>query len=927
MENGLGDLLSDFIGMAEDNIQKKGLWREHPVDLLQFFKDEEYLNENPFPGKQTELLEVVNEMLWYKLTGDDKLCTEDLQKVTELVVMYGKGSGKDFLASGILAYICYLILCMNDPHKYFGFGQDEPIDLINVAINAYQANNVYFKKLKSRLINCGWFKRVGYNPAETEGSLPNEYQITKNQIRFAKGVTAHSAHSEADSFEGFNPLVIIFDEIGGFEYENAEDAYATLRSSALSRYNKKMLLIFISFPRSEDDFMFKKYNESFHDEEVYAIIGKSWEVNPNIKRESLEKDYTRDPEGSRMKYESLTGDTLINTVDGAYRIDELADGSIVRTAHGAREVGMFIESGVKKVYEFRTKEGYTIKGSANHPMKVYANKKNWKESSGFKWRTIGELGKGDKVFLDLNNNLFGEATISKEMALLMGALIADGSFGSRSENKRGYATWYFGKGSELIELYSNAFSTEFGKMPCISSPSSRTDTVMRTDDSNIIQELLNVGMKYGDVHSKEIPQTIFKQPKEVIVEFLKGLFDADSHVLKNQGTPSLFTCNRDLAGQVQQLLLMVGVRSRLRYRPANDKGSIKSREGWIVALSKQESVVFNNLVELNLPHKREAQQQCKSWDACSNYQYQLPFATVEEVVYVGEEECYDLWVEPENEFIANGMGVHNCIPPKYKEGLFQFPEKIDEVIAVGRHSQCSDLVVTEKITTRTLQHGEERHFIGLELHNLHLNPKYTYYLGGDGGVETDSYVISLFHAEPMMIEVMENGETIEKWVNKPVEDLILEWRPSKKDRLPVDLLNVAEILENICTQVFVKKALFDKFNSADVVQRLMTFGVEAEDKNWSNPFQVQIYQNFKGMVYTGNVELLDHQTVEGKSYLNANEELKHIKLINGNKIDHDKDKAKDFSDARAGAVWICTTDEVEETEHFAMPSLMGAKRQ
>lgn len=569
----MNNLLNDFITLAEGNVEKKGLWREEPVDLLTFLKSPDFLNEKPFPGKQTELLEIVDEIIRYKLTGNEKLCREDLRKITELVVLFGKGSGKDFLASCILAYMCYILCCMNDPHKYFGFGQDEPIDLINVAINAYQANNVFFKKFKARLINCKWFKRVNYNPSESDSAFYNEYQITKNQIRFYKNITAHSAHSEADSFEGFNPLIVIFDEIGGFEYENAENAYGTLRSSALSRYNDKILLIFISFPRSEEDFMMKKYNESQTDPQVYGIKGKSWEVNPTIKRENLQKDYDRDPEGARMRYE--------------------------------------------------------------------------------------------------------------------------------------------------------------------------------------------------------------------------------------------------------------------------------------------------------------------------------------------------------------------CEPPKYMQGLFQFPEKIDEVVALGKKSQCTGLLISEKITTRTLQNGVERHFTGLEIHNLQLNPAYTYYLGGDGGVETDSYVLCLMHGEPVLVTTIENGETVEKWINKPVEDLILEWRPSKKDRLPVDLLNVADVLEQICSQVHVKKALFDKFNSADVVQRLMQFGVEAEDKNFSNPFQLQIYQNLKGLIYTGNIELLDH-TIEdthyGNNRLNANEELKHLQLINGNKIDHPKGGSKDFSDARASAAWICSTDEPNTIQHFSMPVIMGASR-
>lgn len=717
----MNNLLDEFIQIAKDKLDEGGVWREDPVDLLTFFKDKDYLNETPFPGKQTELLETVNEIVRFKILGDEDYCSDELQRVTELAVAFGKGcksgdttiidpitgetytfkelyscgkkinvlsfnenskkfvvskasevvrvdkgeiwevitesgrktkvfpehkfangfrgftkryreikwktlrelkvgdkigvytnnsklsfdriaeinymgedyyydltvdeyanyvsdgfldhnSGKDFLASGILAYMCYVVCCIKDPQEFFGFGQDEPIDLINVAINAYQANNVFFKKFKARLVNCKWFKRVNYNPAEMEGSLYNEFQITKNQIRFYKNITAHSAHSEADSFEGFNPLIVIFDEIGGFEVDKAESAYKTLRSSATSRYNDKVLLIFISFPRSSTDFMIQKLKEAETDPEVYAIVGKSWEVNPKISRESLQKDYDRDPESAKMKYE--------------------------------------------------------------------------------------------------------------------------------------------------------------------------------------------------------------------------------------------------------------------------------------------------------------------------------------------------------------------CEPPLYATGLFQFPEKVDEVVAVGKKSQCQNLVITQNVSTRTLYDGQQRHFTGLELFNLNLDPTFTYYIGGDGGVASDSYVICLMHAEPTLVEVIENGESVQRLVNKPVEDLILEWEPSKKDRLPVDLLNVADILEQICKQVHVKKALFDKFNSADVVQRLMTFGVEAEDKNFSNPFQVQIYQNLKGLIYTGNISLLDH-TVESyvdENKQNANEELKAIQFINGNKVDHLKGKNKDYSDARAAASWICSTDDPQTQTHFAMPAILGTRR-
>jgi len=159
--------------------------------------------------------------------------------------MINHNSGKDFIISGIVAYIPYRLNCMNDPQSYFGFGKGEPIDIINLAKNAKQAENVFFTKLKARLASCTWFKKVDRPPMAY-----NEYQEKKDTIVFYNNIRAFSGHSEAGSFEGFNPLVGIFDEVGDFEYDLAKFCYDTIRSSAMSRFGKRALLLFISYPRN-----------------------------------------------------------------------------------------------------------------------------------------------------------------------------------------------------------------------------------------------------------------------------------------------------------------------------------------------------------------------------------------------------------------------------------------------------------------------------------------------------------------------------------------------------------------------------------------------------------------------------------------------------------------------------------------------------
>jgi len=260
-----------------------------------------------------------------------------------------------------------------------------------------------------------------------------------------------------------------------------------------------------------------------------------------------------------------------------------------------------------------------------------------------------------------------------------------------------------------------------------------------------------------------------------------------------------------------------------------------------------------------------------------------------------------------------------CIPPAQKGGFFQYPERIDDCVKAGKQNPC----VLEEITiTNVLENGEERHFVGYDVQlfkeTLELDMSKTYYMGLDGGIESDSYTLSLFHAETFYEEVVEGGDVVEKARNKPVEDLLIEWKPDTKYKLPVNVQNVIDIVEAICERVYVKSALMDKFNSGAMVQKLMELGVDAEDKVFSKPFQLAIYTNFKNLAYTGHLELIDDEK--------ANDDMKHILLVNGEKIDHERGRSKDTCDARTAAVYLCSNDDPEEITNWAMPAIAGAVR-
>ena len=161
---------------------------------------------------------------------------------TEVTMALGKGSGKDLCSTVGCAYLVYKLLCLKDPAAYFGKPPGDAIDIINIAINAQQARNVFFKGFMSRIKHAPWF-RGKYNPKA-------------DSIEFDKSVTVYSGHSERESHEGLNLILAVLDEISGFSMMNntgntnaktAEAIYDAFRASVDSRFPTIGKAVLLSF--------------------------------------------------------------------------------------------------------------------------------------------------------------------------------------------------------------------------------------------------------------------------------------------------------------------------------------------------------------------------------------------------------------------------------------------------------------------------------------------------------------------------------------------------------------------------------------------------------------------------------------------------------------------------------------------------------
>lgn len=280
----------------------------------------------------------------------------------------------DYTSTIVCSYIVYLLLCLKDPARYYGKPSGDTIDILNIAVNADQARNVFFANFKKRITGCSWFD--------------GKYDTTQNGITFDKSVRVFSGHSEREAFEGLNLFVAVLDEISAFALEStsgnqqaktADAVYKMYRASVDSRFPDFGKVLLLSFPRFKDDYIQQRYNAAVAEKEVvirshtlkldpdlsdgtagnefeiqweedhitkytyphlFALRRPTWEVNPTVRIDSpaMVRAFNEDPGDALGRFACMPS----NLSDGFFKNKEAIERAFV-TANGVDEDGVFLE--------------------------------------------------------------------------------------------------------------------------------------------------------------------------------------------------------------------------------------------------------------------------------------------------------------------------------------------------------------------------------------------------------------------------------------------------------------------------------------------------------------------------------------------------------------------------------------------------------
>ncbi|MBE3036881.1 MAG: hypothetical protein IMZ70_07375 [Candidatus Atribacteria bacterium] len=316
------------------------------------------------------------------------------------------------------------------------------------------------------------------------------------------------------------------------------------------------------------------------------------------------------------------------------------------------------DNGDKEVFRLQTVMGYTLDATAEHHIKT---------PKGFV--KLGNLVIGSEVLLKAP--LFTEdvycvpypslpavrskIVVSEEIGRLLGYFMGDGSF---RDSTVSFAC--NNDGDVRADIYDLAqhilgvklHSREVGKKQ-------GNAYELRAQRSEFVDFFSVLGCLKDGRNKRNVcvPICIKRSPKGVVREFLRGLFESDG--FNAYGTPkvSLFSRYLGFLRDVQLLLLGFGITCRLA---SEDKiaGNGKKYIGHVLQLRCNEAIEFN--AQIGFVSSRKRSRNVRKMPSANGNAKPLALRdVVKSIEPVGIRPVYDLNVEPENEYSANGICVHN----------------------------------------------------------------------------------------------------------------------------------------------------------------------------------------------------------------------------------------------------------------------------
>ncbi|MER7268796.1 intein-containing DNA gyrase subunit A [Micromonospora carbonacea] len=293
-----------------------------------------------------------------------------------------------------------------------------------------------------------------------------------------------------------------------------------------------------------------------------------------------------------MRY-CLTANVRIRTADGAVRIGDVVPDAApssetdielkVRDRNGDLvRASKFFHSGEHPTLRLRTREGYELTGTHNHPVLCLIDVAG---VPTLLWKLLAEIGPGDRVVIQrtVPDEIGYPMLEHVEAAVLAGAFVSEGWV---SEGRAGFNN----TDREFFVRVLAAYDLAVGGQRYVSQRTIASGSLLHeldVQDLSALRESILGELVGARSAAKVVPEFVWRGPAAIKRAFLQALFEgagSSSLLPRNTIQVSYSTRSERLARDVQQLLLEFGVISKqCRY----DNGEIK-----VVVTNRRDARIF-----------------------------------------------------------------------------------------------------------------------------------------------------------------------------------------------------------------------------------------------------------------------------------------------------------------------------------------------
>jgi major intracellular serine protease len=414
----------------------------------------------------------------------------------------------------------------------------------------------------------------------------------------------------------------------------------------------------------------------------------------------------------------LSGSTKVYTTKGPKYITDIQKGDLVYTLDEKKSkitsnpVINVLCNGNKQTYRLKTRHE-TIDATENHPFLIIDKKikergilRKYYDYS-LQWKELKDLKIGDEIITpnafnsgteniediqtllnDIHKTLKEKLTTAAPdtpiqftyaFCQFIGAYLGDGFMyhDKRALNKRAGIGLCIRQGfkqlnKQLPEQYNNIFKEAFGEY------------VTRIQDGDLFkysQYIANVFSELGldeKAHTKRIPEWCFNLPDSYKFSILAGLIDSDGWITKT-GNLGIQLCNLNLIDDIRQLCHSLGIifSNTSHIRGVTNFSNDKICNSYVINSTKLKDFI-DKIPILDECYKQHIQNRKQVWKK-RNLKYtsqtlkQLyglyKVEKIKEITPNIIEPVYDLTIQDNHNFIANGIIVHNSMATPAAAGI------------------------------------------------------------------------------------------------------------------------------------------------------------------------------------------------------------------------------------------------------------------